>query len=118
MSLSPRNGKTDGARGGNGNAGHPSHDLTSYLALLQGDAAEVDLLAKDLLIHVTSFFRDTAAYDALAAQVIPSLLQGQQADQPLRIWIAGCSTGEEVYSLVILFLEAAAARQDGKGQDG
>ncbi len=69
----------------------------------------MELLAKDLLIHVTSFFRDPAAYDALAKQVIPGLRQGRQADQPLRIWVAGCSTGEEVYSLIILFHEAAAA---------
>ncbi|MEO8882794.1 MAG: chemotaxis protein CheB, partial [Devosia sp.] len=90
----------------------------SYLARLRTDPIELDLLAKDLLIHVTSFFRDPAAYDALAKQVIPGLLQGRPADQPLRIWVASCSTGEEVYSLIILFHEAvAAAGDDGKNAD-
>ena len=96
-------------------AGRPDDTRASYLARLRSDSTELDLLAKDLLIHVTSFFRDPAAYDALAKQVIPGLLQGRPADQPLRIWVAGCSTGEEVYSLVILFQEAiAAAGNDGK----
>jgi two-component system CheB/CheR fusion protein len=92
----------------------PTDKMRGYLARLRTDPTELDLLAKDLLIHVTSFFRDPAAYEALAKQVIPSLLQGRLADQPLRIWVAGCSTGEEVYSLVILFREAAAS----SGQDG
>jgi len=107
-------GGGDGARGREG-AGRPTDKLGAYLARLRTDPAELDLLAKDLLIHVTSFFRDPTTYEALAKQVIPSLLQGRPADQPLRIWVAGCSTGEEVYSLLILFHEAAAsAEQDGK----
>jgi len=118
MGLLPRGGRTAGAHTGNGTAGGAGRDLASYLALLHGDAAELDQLAKDLLIHVTGFFRDAAAYGALAEHVIPGLLQGRPAGQPVRIWVAGCSTGEEVYSLVILFREAAAALQDGKGQDG
>jgi len=80
-----------------------------YLDLLRTDAGELDLLAKDLLIHVTSFFRDPAIYAALADTVIPGLVQDQPQGQPLRIWIAGCSTGEEAYSLVILFREAITA---------
>lgn len=87
----------------------------SYLARLRTDPAELDLLAKDLLIHVTSFFRNSTAYDVLAKQVIPGLLQGRLTDQKLRIWVAGCSTGEEVYSLIILLHEAfAAAGDDGR----
>jgi two-component system CheB/CheR fusion protein len=99
-------------------ASGPGVTRESYLARLRTDPIELDLLAKDLLIHVTSFFRDPAAYDAMAKQVIPGLLQGAPADQPLRIWVAGCSTGEEVYSLIILFHEAvAAAGDDGKNAD-
>ena len=95
--------------------GRPGGKMAAYLARLRTDPTELELLAKDLLIHVTSFFRDPAAYDSLAKQVIPGLLQGRSADQPLRIWVAGCSTGEEVYSLIILFHEAAAAAvRDGK----
>ena len=87
----------------------------TYLARLRTDMAELDLLARDLLIHVTGFFRSPDAFDALAKQVIPGLLQDRSADQKLRIWVAGCSTGEEVYSLIILFHETiAATMQDGK----
>ena len=80
-----------------------------YLDLLRTDAGELDLLAKDLLIHVTGFFRDPAVHAALAETVIPGLVRDQPQGQPLRIWIAGCSTGEEAYSLVILFREAITA---------
>ena len=72
-----------------------------YLDRLRADPGELDLLARDLLIHVTSFFRDPHAYAALAEQVIPSLLAGRAPDQPVRIWVAGCSTGEEAYSLAM-----------------
>ena len=70
---------------------------------------KLDLLAKDLLINVTSFFRDPEAFDLLAKNVIPGLVGEQPAGQPLRIWVAGCSTGEETYSLAMLFREAIAA---------
>lgn len=88
--------------------GQPEDRMGSYLARLRTDTAELDLLAKDLLIHVTRFFRDPVAFEALATEVIPGMLRACPAEQPLRIWIAGCSTGEEVYSLIILFHEAAA----------
>ena len=91
-------------------------DTTRYLDLLRGDAAELDLLDKDLLIHVTSFFRDPAAFDALAKQVIPGLLRDRAPGDPVRVWIPGCSTGEEAYSLVILFREAMTAAGNGKGE--
>ena len=84
-------------------------DAPRYLALLRRDQAELDLLAKDLLIHVTSFFRDPFVFDAVAEHVIPGLLQDRAANQPVRIWIPGCSTGEEAYSLAILFHEAMEA---------
>ena len=83
-------------------------DLGRYLDLLRSDDGELNQLARDLLIHVTRFFREPAASDALAKTVIPGLLRDQPADEPLRIWVAGCSTGEEAYSLIILFKEAVA----------
>ena len=89
-----------------------------YLDLLRRDPAELDLLAKDLLIHVTSFFRDPAAFDALAKHVIPGLLRDRPPNEPVRVWVPGCSTGEEAYSLVILFREAMAAAGNGKGKQG
>ena len=80
-----------------------------YLKFLTGDSAERELLAKDLLINVTHFFRDPAAFDLLAETVIPELVRQQTLDRPLRIWVPGCSTGEEAYSLAMVFLEAIAA---------
>ena len=84
-------------------------DMDLYLQKLRDDPKELDLLAKDLLINVTSFFRDPKVFEFLAAKVIPGLVAHQSADQPLRIWIAGCSTGEETYTIAMLFREAIAA---------
>ena len=86
--------------------------LGRYLGRLRADAGELDLLAKDLLIHVTSFFRDPDAFAALADRVIPGLLEGRAPDQPIRVWVPGCSTGEEAYSLVMLFREAITKAQE------
>ncbi len=83
--------------------------MPKYLAMLRKDAGERDLLAADLLINVTTFFRDPKTFDMLASQVIPDLVKHHDTDQPLRVWVAGCSTGEEAYSIAILFLEAIAA---------
>ena len=79
-----------------------------YLAALQNDGTERDLLSKDLLINVTHFFRDAAAFDLLGDSVIPGLVEHQTSDRPLRVWVPGCSTGEEAYSLAMLFLEQIA----------
>ncbi len=84
-------------------------DMDLYLQKLRDDPKELDLLAKDLLINVTSFFRDPKVFAFLADNVIPGLVADRSADQPLRIWIAGCSTGEETYTLAMLFREAIAA---------
>jgi two-component system CheB/CheR fusion protein len=86
-------------------------DKDRYLAILRSDAGELDLLAKDLLINVTSFFRDRKVFDFLAQQIVPDLVSRQSPDHPLRIWIAGCSTGEETYSLAMLFREQIMAAQ-------
>ena len=84
-------------------------DSGRYLDMLRQDAGELELLAKDLLINVTSFFRDPSAFELLAKDVIPDLVHRHPSDRPLRIWVAGCSTGEETYSLAMLFLEEIAA---------
>jgi two-component system, chemotaxis family, CheB/CheR fusion protein len=84
-------------------------DSDRYLDTLRENPAEIELLAKDLLINVTSFFRDPKAFEFLAEKVIPDLVSRHRVDRPLRIWIAGCSTGEETYSLAMLFLEEVAA---------
>jgi two-component system CheB/CheR fusion protein len=84
-------------------------DADRYLEVLRRDSEEIELLAKDLLISVTSFFRDAAAFELLAEHIIPELVRTHGNDRPLRVWIAGSSTGEETYSLAMLFLEAIAA---------
>lgn len=84
-------------------------EINDYIKTLREDGAELDQLAKDLLIHVTSFFRDPGAYEALAKTVVPELVRQHAPDQPIRIWVAGCSTGEEAYSLAMLFVEELAA---------
>ena len=84
-------------------------DMDRYVEVLRSDQTELALLAKDLLINVTSFFRDQHVFDLLAAKTIPELVESHAPDKPIRIWIAGCSTGEETYSLAMLFQEAIAA---------
>ena len=84
-------------------------DLQRYIGVLRRDARELDLLAKDLLIHVTSFFRNPDVFERLSDTIIPDLIRDLAPDRPLRIWIAGCSTGEETYSLAILFHEQILA---------
>ena len=100
-----------------GMAGLGADDMERYLEILHDDPAEIDQLSMDLLINVTRFFRDPKVFDILAERVIPELIRDRAPDQPIRIWVAGCSTGEEAYTLVMLFREAiAAARLDVKLQ--
>ena len=86
-------------------------DMDRYIEILRSDAGEPEMLARELLIHVTSFFRDPKVFEFLAAKIVPDLVRRQPPDQPLRIWIAGCSTGEETYSLAMLFREEITAAQ-------
>jgi two-component system, chemotaxis family, CheB/CheR fusion protein len=83
--------------------------VDDYLKMLRKNSSELEQLAKDLLIHVTRFFRDPEAYEALAKTVIPELVRQHTPDQPIRIWVPGCSSGEEAYSLAMLFLEELSA---------
>ncbi|MFN0194778.1 MAG: chemotaxis protein CheB, partial [Aestuariivirga sp.] len=89
-------------------AGIKSGETDRYLDMLRSDANEIAILAKDLLINVTSFFRDSKAFEVLGDMIVPGLVRNQQPGQPLRIWVAGCSTGEEAYSLAMLFREHIA----------
>lgn len=87
--------------------------IDRYLEILRSDSRERELLAKDLLISVTRFFRDPTAFNFLARKVLPDLIDHHASDQPLRVWIAGCGTGEEAYSIAILLREAiTAAKRD------
>ncbi len=86
-------------------AGFGSEDTSRYLALLQSDAKKLDNLAGDLLINVTSFFRDPKVFNILEEIIAPALIRALPPDQPIRIWVAGCSTGEEAYSLAMIFRE-------------
>ncbi|KAM3092088.1 chemotaxis protein CheB [Phormidesmis sp. 146-12] len=78
--------------------------LEDYVQYLQDNPTEVEALYREILIHVTHFFRDPEAFEALKKQVFPVITR-HKADSPIRIWIPGCSTGEEVYSIVICLLE-------------
>ena len=85
---------------------HQIDNIAGYVRFLRENPQELELLFKELLIGVTSFFRDPAAWEALKAQVIPALLKDRPPGQALRVWIPACSTGEEAYSLAIVFKEA------------
>ncbi|MCC5969172.1 MAG: PAS domain-containing protein [Pararhodobacter sp.] len=85
-------------------------NLGSYCDYLTGNPEEAQELLGDILISVTSFFRDPEAYAALAKSAIPSLFENT-TEEGIRIWVAGCATGEEAYSLAILLLEEAERRQ-------
>jgi two-component system CheB/CheR fusion protein len=83
--------------------------LAAYVARLETDSAELDHLYRDLLVEVTQFFRDKEAFDILKSEVIPKLFEQASAEDGLRVWAPGCATGEEAYSLAMLFHEHAEA---------
>ncbi len=85
---------------------HKIDKISSYVHFLQENPKEVDILFKELMIGVTNFFRDPLVWEKLKKTVIPDIIANQQAGSALRAWIPGCSTGEEAYSLAIVFKEA------------
>lgn len=85
--------------------------VADYLACLQTDANEVATLRRELLIPVTRFFREPEAFEQLGREVIPELVQRHGNDEPIRVWVAACATGEEAYSIAILFAEACERLQ-------
>jgi two-component system CheB/CheR fusion protein len=82
--------------------------VPAYVEHLRREPPEGDALFRELLIGVTQFFRDESAFEALKTTILPSLLAAKQPDDPIRVWVAGCATGEEVYSIAIVLKEAMA----------
>jgi two-component system CheB/CheR fusion protein len=82
---------------------HQITKIASYVRYLQENSQELDLLFKELLIGVTSFFRDPAAWEELRKKILPALIARRPAGHVLRAWVPGCSTGEEAYSLAMVF---------------
>jgi two-component system CheB/CheR fusion protein len=85
---------------------HRIERMDHYVQFLQQHAEEVEALYQDLLINVTSFFRDPDSFRALRKKMFPRLLKNRDPDQSLRVWVPGCSTGEEAYSIAISLLES------------
>jgi two-component system CheB/CheR fusion protein len=85
-----------------------SQNIEEYVEQLKSQRDELDVLYHDLLIGVTRFFRDEQAFELLEQKVLPELLQRSTREAPLRLWVAGCATGEEAYSLAIILQEMMA----------
>jgi two-component system, chemotaxis family, CheB/CheR fusion protein len=90
---------------------HQIENLRQYLRFVLANPHELDALFQELLIGVTSFFRDPPAFETLVDKVLPSLVEGKAEGATLRVWVAGCSTGEEAYSLAILLKEFLTQRK-------
>ncbi len=88
---------------------HKLPDLAEYVQYLQETPSEIQALCQDVLITVTRFFRDIDSYDVLTERVFPTLLQQPSAAASIRIWVPGCATGEEVYSLAMCLLECLSS---------
>jgi len=84
---------------------HKIEKLKDYIRFIGKQPEELDELYRDLLIHVTGFFREPEAFVALRKHVYPKLFDDRKPDSPVRVWVAGCSTGEEAYSIAITLLE-------------
>lgn len=84
---------------------HQIKNTDRYIEFLQENPVEIDKLFKELLINVTNFFRDSEAFEALSTGALPKLFQDKPDNYELRVWIPGCSTGEEAYSIAILLKE-------------
>ncbi len=91
---------------------HKSRNLMDYAKFLAHHPDEASALQEDILIHVTGFFRDAPAFEILKKKVFPRILKTRQPSTPVRIWVPGCATGEEVYSLAICLLECIKDESD------
>jgi len=80
--------------------------MSEYVGILDKDDDEVAELLADVLVRVTSFFRDPETFEALKTQVLPSIVEGRSGDAAVRVWVPGCATGQEAYSIAIVLLEA------------
>jgi two-component system CheB/CheR fusion protein len=85
-------------------------EFEDYFSYLRDNVEEAQALLADLLISVTAFFRDPKAFESLAANAIPHLFRGEERS-PVRVWVAGCATGEEAYSIAMLLMEEAAKHE-------
>ena len=90
---------------------HQIDMISDYVAYLQNNTAEIKTLFKDFLITVTNFFRDTKAFETLNDKVIIPMVKARPNESILRVWVPGCATGEEAYSIAILFVEAMKAQK-------
>lgn len=89
---------------------HRVTSLQEYVSLLRSDASESNQLMEDFLIHVTSFFRDPSVFEYLKKNVFPVILKGKSRQRPCRVWVPGCSTGEEAYSIAMGLLEVCGRK--------
>ncbi|MBA2745907.1 MAG: chemotaxis protein CheR, partial [Flavisolibacter sp.] len=89
-----------------------------YLAMLKESTAEQDALYKDMLISVSEFFRDPKTFEVLSNSIIPDLLHSKKTNEPIRIWVAGCATGEEAYSMAICLEEFLLKNPTDRAPDG
>jgi two-component system CheB/CheR fusion protein len=94
---------------------HRLDDVEDYYTFLKRNPEEVDALFREMLIHVTSFFREPETFDVLQSAVLPRLLEKRGQNDPIRIWLPGCSTGEEAYSLAIVVTEFFDNRPESPG---
>ncbi len=94
---------------------HGFEDLNKYVRFLQKNPREVELLFNELLIGVTSFFRDTAVWKKFKEEILPNYLKNLPDNYMLRAWVTACSTGEEAYSLAILFKEVLSEMENDRG---
>ena len=88
-----------------------SLDIDMYVEQLRRDPRELSSLYEDLLIGVTRFFRDDSAFETLEQRIIPEIVERATADEQVRVWVPGCATGQEAYSIAMLFHERFAARR-------
>jgi two-component system CheB/CheR fusion protein len=88
-----------------------SDDLNGYYEHLRENPEEAQALLTDLLISVTTFFRDADAFEALKKLVVPQIIDGKDANENVRVWVPGCATGEEAYSIAMVLLEEASRRE-------
>jgi two-component system CheB/CheR fusion protein len=93
---------------------HGLDSMAQYESLLRENPGELDLMFREMLIGVTAFFREPAAWQQLQDEVLPALIARQEG-APLRAWVVGCSTGEEAYTLAMAFQEARDAQPQGRG---
>ena len=88
------------------------NSFQAYVDLLHNEPVEFKSLLKDLLIGVTNFFRDTESFDAVEHTIVPALFLNRKVDEPVRVWVAACATGQEAYSLAMIMAEHTSAMKN------